>query len=63
MTDVVFLAQPIDSRTYVALHRPCKREEVRVGLPPAHFGHTVLHLVMGPDSFLVKVSVDKGNVS
>ena len=55
MTDVAFVAQPLDSRTYLALHRPCPRESVTVSLPPSTFGHTVLQLWMGQESFLVKV--------
>ena len=30
MTDVAFLAQPLDARTYLALHRPCTRDAVGV---------------------------------
>ena len=31
----------------------------QVHLPPPSFGHTVLRLWLGPDSFLVKVSSEK----
>jgi hypothetical protein len=59
LTDVVFLAQPVDDCTFIARHLPCPRGDVRVEPPPESFGHTVLMLWLGDADYLVKVSSER----